>query len=161
MRGPELGGYMRLFKFSILFLILSAPIWAEGIEEGHHHAPRPDSHAPIGVMGDHRHKEGEWMVSYRFKTMRMSGSLNGSSRVSDQQILQAFPVTPTDMTMNAHMFGLMYAPSDDVTLMFTAPYLDKSMGHITRAGSQFTTNSSGFGDFKAGALVNLWGHGDT
>ena len=27
---------------------------------------RPDSHAPIGVMGDHMHKEGEYMISYRY-----------------------------------------------------------------------------------------------
>jgi hypothetical protein len=26
---------------------------------------RPDSHAPIGVMGDHAHKTGEVMLSYR------------------------------------------------------------------------------------------------
>ena len=35
---------------------------------------RADSHAPIGVMGDHMHAKGEWMVSYRFMRMAMSGS---------------------------------------------------------------------------------------
>jgi len=32
---------------------------------------RPDSHAPIGVMGDHGHKTGEMMFSYRVMTMNM------------------------------------------------------------------------------------------
>ncbi|MEL7333685.1 MAG: hypothetical protein AAFN12_15670 [Cyanobacteria bacterium J06560_2] len=27
---------------------------------------RPDSHAPIGVMGDHTHEKGEFMLSYRY-----------------------------------------------------------------------------------------------
>ena len=34
---------------------------------------RPDSHAPIGVMGDHGHKTGEVMLSYRFMAMDMQG----------------------------------------------------------------------------------------
>lgn len=25
----------------------------------------PDDHAPIGIMGEHNHKTGEWMASYR------------------------------------------------------------------------------------------------
>ena len=29
-------------------------------------------HAPIGVMADHRHKQGEWMMSYRYMYMDMS-----------------------------------------------------------------------------------------
>ena len=34
---------------------------------------RPDGHAPIGVMGDHIHREGEIMFSYRAMMMNMSG----------------------------------------------------------------------------------------
>jgi hypothetical protein len=32
---------------------------------------RPDGHAPISVMGDHYHKKGEFMFSYRFMPMWM------------------------------------------------------------------------------------------
>ena len=34
---------------------------------------RVDTHAPIGVMGDHLHKQGEIMVSYRYMQMEMAG----------------------------------------------------------------------------------------
>lgn len=34
---------------------------------------RADGHAPIGVMGDHLHKTGEVMLSYRFMHMDMGG----------------------------------------------------------------------------------------
>lgn len=168
---------MRYFSALLLFLLTAAPLWAQEGEleqptrtdttqtddtkpEDSAHAPththRPDSHAPIGVMGDHMHKKGEWMVSYRYKTMNMDGSLNGSSGVSDRTVLSRYMVTPTKMSMNAHMFGAMTAPSDDVTLMFMMPYLEKSMAHLTRAGGRFSTYSSGLGDIKAAALVKLW-----
>lgn len=151
----------RLILSCLLFLFTglawAQPAAIEPLEESHEvHTSRPDSHAPIGVMGDHLHKKGEWMVSYRFKNMGMDGSLNGSSDISDQTILKAYRITPTRMTMSAHMLGLMVAPSDNVTLMFGLPFMHKNMDHITRAGGKFTTTADGVGDFKATALVNLW-----
>lgn len=154
---------MRLVTLSFLFFLLFSQAWAQDKDpsvepdhEGHSHTSRPDGHAPIGVMGDHRHQEGEWMVSYRFKMMKMEGSLNGSSSVSDQQVLNRFMVTPTEMTMTGHMLGLMHAPTDDVTVMVMLPFMNKSMKHLTRRGGRFTTNSSGLGDIKGSALINLW-----
>ena len=129
---------------------------AEDTAHAHSHKHRPDSHAPIGVMGDHMHKKGEWMFSYRYKTMNMDGSLNGSSSVSNRTILARYPVAPTSMTMNAHMFGFMVAPSDDVTIMTMIPYMTKSMKHVTRKGDHFTNTVQGFGDLKVSALVKLW-----
>jgi hypothetical protein len=76
---------------------------------------RPDGHAPINVMGEHYHKKGEWMLSYRYMNMRMSGSRQGHNDVKNTDVLTDFPVTPTDMTSNMHMLSLMIAPSDRVT----------------------------------------------
>ena len=36
-------------------------------------SPRPDAHAPIGVMAEHTHSAGEFMLSYRFAVMNMAG----------------------------------------------------------------------------------------
>ena len=33
----------------------------------------PDDHAPIGVMGDHTHKAGKWMVPYHYGLMKSDG----------------------------------------------------------------------------------------
>jgi len=38
---------------------------------------RADGHAPIGVMGDHQHEAGEWMVSFRYMRMAMEGNGTG------------------------------------------------------------------------------------
>lgn len=139
-----------------------------------------DSHAPIGVMGDHMHKKGEWMVSYRFMRMEMADARIGDDKVSPETIVTTVPnrffgapgqpptlrVVPLEMTMDMHMVGAMYAPSERVTLMAMASYLTKEMDHLTFAGpagtvrrGNFTTESRGIGDTKLSALVGLgdWG----
>ncbi|WP_281019306.1 MULTISPECIES: transporter [unclassified Minwuia] len=142
-----------------------------------HSAIRADSHAPIGVMGDHMHHAGEWMVSYRYMAMLMRGNLDGDSQISAETIATTVPnrffgqpgqpptlrVVPTDMEMQMHMFGAMYAPTDDLTLMVMGNYVEKSMGHITFAGgagatrlAKFDVNTSGLGDTSVAGLVRLF-----
>jgi len=134
---------------------------------------RADGHAPIGVMGDHMHKTGEVMLSYRYMYMDMRGNRIGTSGVDPATIATTIPnggggmpptlrVVPTDMQMQMHMFGAMYAPSDRVTLMAMLPYIDKKMDHITFQGGMgatvlggFRTESEGWGDVKLSALVGL------
>ena len=43
---------------------------------------RPDAHAPIGIMGDHIHKKGEVMFSYRYMRMEMSDLQDGTHDIS-------------------------------------------------------------------------------
>ncbi len=118
---------------------------------------RVDSHAPIGVMGDHVHLSGEWMLSYRYMFMEMDGLRDGTNELSPAQVLAQFPVTPVRMTMQMHMFGLMYAPTDRLTLMAMIPYLQNEMDHVTRMGGFFTTESSGIGDLKFSGIYKLAG----
>lgn len=141
---------------------------------------RPDNHAPISVMGDHYHHKGEVMVSYRYMTMQMENNADGSDGISPDTIATTVPnrffgmpgqpptlrVVPTEMTMQMHMFGVMYAPSDHVTLMGMLNYVDKEMKHTTYmgpAGTQvlgtFTAESSGLGDTGVTALVRLYEKG--
>ncbi|MEA5597889.1 transporter [Rivularia sp. UHCC 0363] len=117
---------------------------------------RPDGHAPIGVMGEHTHKKGEFMFSYRYMLMKMDGNRDGTKSISDREVLQQYMVTPVDMTMQMHMVGAMYGVSDDVTLMAMVPYVSKEMEHLTRMGGRFTTNSEGFGDIKTTALYTIF-----
>ncbi len=119
------------------------------------HHSRADAHGPIGVMGDHMHDAGEFMFSYRYMRMNMNGNRDGSERVASSTVLRRFPVTPTDMDMEMHMFGAMWAPSDRVTLMAMAPLLRLDMKHKTRSGRRFTTRAKGLGDIKVSALIGL------
>lgn len=137
---------------------------------------RADSHAPIGVMGDHFHDKGEWMFSYRFMAMPMQGNLSGSSSISPDEIATTVPnrffgnpgqpptlrIVPLEMDMNMHMLGMMYAPSDRITLMAMLNYIEKDMDHVTYQGGagttvlgNFTTETSGLGDASVSALVSF------
>ena len=139
----------------ILILLLALPFSA--VADGL--AGRPDAHAPIGVMGDHTHAAGEIMLSYRWSRMRMSGLRDGASHESARQNLVpqgSFMVVPTDMDMEMHMFGAMFAPTDDVTLMAMLPLVELGMDHRTAAGVRFRTKSSGVGDLKIACLIDLW-----
>lgn len=138
-----------------------------------------DGHAPIGVMGDHMHKAGEWMLSYRYMYMDMDGNRIDDDGVSPDYIVANVPnrffgmmgqppnlrIVPTEMTMDMHMFGAMYAPTDDVTLMLMANYIDKSMKHVTynpmgtATIGTFTTESSGWGDTKLTGLIRAYDGG--
>lgn len=124
-------------------------------------AHRADSHAPIGVKGDHTHHAQEWMVAYRYMSMKMKGSLEGSSSVSEQEILGDYMVAPKEMTKEIHMAGVMYAPVDELTLMAMLPYIDQEMRALTRMGMSFKTRSSGIGDAKVAGLFNLIRNSDS
>ena len=140
------------------------------------HGHIASSHAPIGVMGDHHHKKGEWMVSYRYMHMEMDGSRDGTNSLSETDIATSIPnrffgnpmqpstlrVVPTQMSMDMHMAGVMYGLTDNITLIGMTSYINKSMDHVTFQGGMgttqlgnFTTQSEGFGDTSLGALVNL------
>ncbi len=142
---------------------------------------RPDSHAPIGVMGDHLHKKGEFMVSYRFMHMNMEDNRDGSDDLSPETIVTTVAnrffgmpmqpptlrVVPTEMTMNMHMFGLMYAPANWITLMAMTMLVKQEMTHITFQGGMgttqlgtFVTEANGLGDTRLTALIKLISSGN-
>jgi hypothetical protein len=126
---------------------------------GHHQhgdALRADDYAPVGVMGDHVHPKGQLMLSFRTGFMDMDGNRDGTSRESTSDVLQQFPVAPTDMTMQRYMLGAMYAPTDDLTLMAMLPIVRNDMNHETRRGTTFRTRASGIGDVSLTGLIRIY-----
>ena len=161
-------------------LLILLPIFASadpGHGSGGMMVPTPAGHAPIGVMSDHMHKQGEWMFSYRYMYMDMEGNRVGDNEISPTEIATTIPnrffglpmqpptlrVVPTKMTMEMHMFGAMYAPTDWLTLMAMLNYTAKEMDHITFMGPAgamvrggFTTETSGIGDTKLSSMIRLF-----
>ncbi|RFB03991.1 transporter [Parvularcula marina] len=130
-------------------------------------------HGPIGVMGDHLHNKGEWMLSYRAMRMDMEGNRIGTDSISPARIATTIPnrfgmpptlrVVPLEMQMTMHMVGAMYAPTDNITLMVMGNYVTKEMDHLTFQGGmgtnelgEFTTEASDFGDTSVTALFRIW-----
>ncbi len=143
---------------SAIFLMATLAFYAQETAQNTEKwsAGRPDGHAPISVMGDHMHGKGEWMFSYRYMYMNMEDLKRGSDDVSFDNALQDYMVTPTEMPMNMHMLGAMFAPSDRVTLMAMVNYLSMEMDHITGMGGMFTTEASGFGDIQVSGLYRFF-----
>ena len=163
---------MNQFRFGGAMLCAAAVLLPSAANADH----RADDHAPIGVMGDHFHARGEWMFSYRFMSMTMQDNGTGTSDIAPDEIATTAPnpffgtpgqaptlrVVPTEMTMDMHMLGFMYAPSDRLTLMAMVNYLDNDMDHLTYQGGMggnllggFRTRTSGWGDTRVSALIAL------
>ena len=117
---------------------------------------RPDGHAPIGVMGDHTHNQGELMLSYSWMRMNMDGRRNKDNALTSEEVLQDFSYTVTPVSMPMHMIGAMYAISDQLTLMAMVNIVSISMDHTSRPGVNFTTETSGLGDIRLGGLYKFF-----
>ena len=164
---------MKRLGLSVAALACCTPAFAHDA----HTEPRAYDHAPIGVMSDHLHKKGEFMLSARYMRMEMEGTRIGTNSVTPEQIVTTIPnqfagqpmqpptlrVVPTEMPMDMYMLGAMYAPTNNVTLMVMTMYGERSMDHITFQGGMgttrlgtFSTKSPDFGDTKVAALVQLY-----
>lgn len=133
-------------------------------------------HAPIGVMGDHVHDKGEWMLSYRFRHMEMEGNRMGVDTIAPDTIVTSIPnrffgrpmqpptlrIVPTEMSMDMHVFGAMYAPTQWLTLMVMGMYIEKEMDHVTYMGGKgatprgsFKVKTDGIGDTRVSGLIKI------
>lgn len=114
------------------------------------------THAPIGVMGDHMHSKGGLMASYRYMFMSMQRNYDGDSQITDADAREGYMMNATDMDMQMHMIGVMYAPSDKLTLGLMANYRENEMGMINMMGVKSTMESSGYGDVTLTGLFSLY-----
>jgi len=136
-------------------------------KHSHHNHNRPDAHAPIGVMGDHLHAKGGFMVSLRYMNMQMKGNKSGSASIDDATIYNSYMVAPQKMSMNMYMLGVMYAPSNKLTLMLMQNFVKndmdlmmRMMGNPMPMFTKFSTLSSGLGDLKLGGLYSVYAKGN-
>ena len=150
------------FPILIVFLLLIVLHFAHSDTA----TSRPDSHAPIGVMGDHGHKTREWMLSYRFMAMDMQGLQSGTTPLETTDVLKDFMIAPTQMGMRMHMIGAMFAPHNKITIMVMTGYLQRNMemegarrhkeGYSDHVVATHQMSSAGIGDVKLESLLTLW-----
>ncbi|MEE9367323.1 MAG: transporter [Pontiella sp.] len=106
-----------------------------------------EARAPIGVMGDHVHTKGSWMVSYRYMFMNMD-SVDGD--------LSGYMMKPVSMDMQMHMVGAMYTPTDNVVVGLMLPY-KRNMMDMLMGVNPMTVASEGFGDLILNGTYRAWG----
>ncbi|MFC5050168.1 transporter [Rubritalea spongiae] len=143
-------------------LSLSASVFAHGSKDtlpqaGLWNSARPDSHAPISVMADHTHSAGEWMFSYRYMKMHMEDLYDGDSKISNTMMNTGYMGRPLEMDMDMHMFGMMYAPTDTITLMAMTNYVKNSMDMVMGPmNTPMEMESEGWGDTSIGGLYKFY-----
>ena len=147
----------------VLLLTMFSPIIATDFLD------RPDGHAPISLMADHVHHQGEWMLSTRVMRMTMRGIQQADSTVSKDTYFSNtnYMKYPQDMEMWMAMLGIMYAPSDTYTVMLMLNYASSDMrvsggsGQIMGQMSMSTASSSRMSnqkltDMSISFLSPLW-----
>lgn len=107
---------------------------------------RPDGHAPIGIMGDHVHEQGEVMLSLQIMMMRMKyESLKIRHLLPPGEAIPLpLPAVSRNVNMWMGMLGLMYGLTNRWTAMAMVPYslYNVSGGEIDH----------GFGDISLSVL---------
>lgn len=152
-------------KLLCIYFVMSTFVFASDF------LARPDGHAPIGVMGDHLHHSGEWMISTRVMHMGMSGIQNSTDELNKSEFFNttSYQKYPKSMDMWMGMLGVMYAPSDAYTLMFMANYESSEMdmqisphsGMSSISGmaiqhSNSTMKNDTLSNISLSALFSLW-----
>jgi len=154
---------MNIFRKSLL--TASTCLAAAPLAVAHEDSPTylPEGHAPAGVMADHLHAKGEWMFGYRATREEYGDVYRGSDRVGAMELgMAGYSMLPESMTMEMHMLDIMYAVSDDLTLMLMPQYMtmDMSMAMIDSG------HTDGMGDMHGGHMAgphrhHVAGAGDT
>jgi hypothetical protein len=112
----------------------------------------------LNVLGGHTHCAGQIMLGYDYMHTHNAGIFEGTKEVSPQKVFsEGFGVVHTSMDMDMHMFDVMEAPSDHLTLMAMLPYMQMTMQHLKADGTRFTQSTGGIGDFAAMALWTVYG----
>lgn len=89
-----------------------------------------DGHAPAGVMYEHMHKAGDFMLGYNVQRLSQDGAYyHGDNKLAaNSDLLKPYSMLTQDHDMYMHMLHLMYAPTDNLSLMLMPMYMSMDMG---------------------------------
>jgi hypothetical protein len=137
----------------------------------------PLIHPAAGLMNEHMHEGGEFMLGLRFERTH-SGGINqtGTNAIADADIVSAgYSARTESMIMDMVMLDLMYAPTGKLTLMVMPHYMWHRMdmlgidpaagsgsgghgghgGHAIPFGEVHGHSTDGFGDTLVSASYRL------
>ena len=139
-----------MLNYFFILLMAIVPLMADSYSMG-----RPDAHAPIGVMADHKHHKNDIMVSYRVMPMAMNTLVEGTEKTSVSDVHSNYMMSPKDMQMTMHMVGAMWGISNDITLSAMLGLSDNQMTMVHRMNQTSDMQSNGLNDLKVGAIIDV------
>ncbi len=158
---------MRLVSFIILFLPLAFTAQLPDTSRCFSSCCCKNDPTPAGVMISHVHNKNEWMVSYRYMNMGMSGIATGTRHEDKNDVFVNYLMAPNKMRMDMHMIMAMYGITNRFTVMTMFSYNVNSMemdmfdmsGHVhpgmTMGHMNHNMKTSGLGDIKLHLLYGL------
>jgi hypothetical protein len=137
-----------------LALVCSNSVFASENNHQHHAAHIA---TPAGIMGEHILSPGQFMTSYSYEQMNMSGYLKGSDDMTAEQVIASgYSQAADDMSMQMHMFGLMGGVTENITAMIMIPYVQKTMTHIDSHNARMKMKSEGLGDIEISGITQIF-----
>jgi len=115
----------------------------------------------------HTHPAGMWMLNYRFMHVNMNGLRAGTTDIDSGNVgfnrnkPYNYMMIPTSMSMDMHMFMLMYGITDRITAMVMANYqvnvmnMLMDMGPGKMVGSEPPMQTHGFGDMELRGIYKI------
>lgn len=98
---------------------------------------------PAGVMISHVHRKGEWMLSYRYMSMDMKGTLSGKTAIDNNDIFVNYLMSSDKMHMDMHMLMGMYGITNKLTAMVMLNYNIVSMNMVMLDNGSVACNMPG------------------
>lgn len=151
--------------FSNLSIMLGLLISSPSLAHETAPLPIPDSHGPAGVMNDHMHKAGEWMLGYRHMVgFTGSDTLDGDTKIDDQALAnKGYSMRTDSMVMHMGMLDIMYAPTNWLNLMLMPQftYMSMDMAALPAATNGAGSGHGGHSSHSAGHSHTVTGLGDT
>jgi hypothetical protein len=114
----------------------------------------------VGLMNDHMHSRGEFMIGVRFQHFDWNGAnRQGTTNVTDANLLNAgYMMRAKSMTMEMAMLDLMYGITDNLTVTVSPQYVWNGM---TMVGIDPMADMNGGMPFGQVAKESFRGFGDT
>ncbi|HSH66463.1 MAG TPA: transporter, partial [Bacteroidia bacterium] len=114
----------------------------------------------------HVHTKKEWMISYRYMNMYMTGLTNGTQPEEKNDVFANYLMSPEKMTMQMHMLMGMYGITNRLTAMAMFHYVANSMemtmftmnhvhGNTVMSSPVHHMNTAGMSDIKLHALYGI------
>ena len=111
----------------------------------------------------------QWGINFVYKRSNLDGYLNGSSKVSNQDVLydgseertdKNFPILPTVISQEAYITSISYFFDPEQSISLSIPYIIQSTDHdsIIPNYDHFNISSDGIGDITVNysALLTSW-----
>ena len=94
-------------------------------------------------------------LAYQYVHNHFEDYLDGSDRLSAEEVLAEFPVVPNRIVQQAHILSLSHQTSSNLTFLIEGSYIHQTTDHIRRKGDPFTITTEGFGDLLTAGIYRF------